>query len=288
MYKIAHISDTHISFKDTNGHGKALVELLKDIRQRECSHIVITGDLVENPELREFQYVKEILSHFEILTPEKLSVIPGNHDIFGGAPSSVMFFTFPLTCKETDMESNLEKFTETFKDTLPENRSFPYLKVIENIAIIGINSMDKWSIDKNPEGSNGTVSDEDYKKLKKILSSKDIKDKYKIVLIHHHLNRIKLSDEYPAHTLWLKAVNYKMKLHNKNRLIDLFKKEKVNIVLHGHTHVNHIYNLKGVTYVNSSAACVPLTDDQTKMYNIISIPGESETDRIMTVETIRM
>jgi 3',5'-cyclic AMP phosphodiesterase CpdA len=288
MYKIAHISDTHISFNDTNGHGKNLVELLKDIKQRECDHIVITGDLVENPEVREFQYVKEILSHFDLLHPEKLSVIPGNHDIFGGAPNSVMFFTFQLICKQTNTKENEEKFIQTFQDTLPEDKSFPYLKVIDNIAFIGINSMDKWSVKKNPEGSNGMISKGDFKKIKKILSQKEIKEKYKIVLIHHHFNKIRQIEEYPAHSIWLKTVDYKMKLHNKNKLSELFKNQKVNLVLHGHTHINHIYNIKGVTYINSSAACVPLTDDMNRMYNIISIPGENETDRILTVETIRV
>lgn len=288
MYKIAHISDTHISFNDTNGHGKNLVELLKDIRSRECDHIVITGDLVENPEPREFQYVKEILSHFEILSPDKLSVIPGNHDIFGGAPNSVMFFTFQLICKETNTKLNEEKFIETFQDTFPEEKSFPYLKVIDNIAFIGINSMDKWSVKKNPEGSNGFINDSDFKKIKKIISSEALKDKYKIILIHHHFNKIRLSEEYPAHSLWLKTVDYKMKLHNKNKIADLFKKYKVNLVLHGHTHINDIYNIKGVSYINSSASCVPLTDDQSRMYNIISIPSSNETDRILTVETIRI
>lgn len=288
MYKIAHISDTHISFNDTNGHGKNLVELLKDIQERECDHIVITGDLVENPEEREFQYVKEILSHFELLHPDKLSVIPGNHDIFGGAPGNVMFFTFPLICKETEPSENVEKFIETFKDSFPEKCSFPFLKVIDNIAFIGINSIDKWSEKNNPEGSNGMVSDKDLKKIRKILSQKELKDKYKIVLMHHHLNKIRNSEEYPAHSLWLKTVDYKMKLHNKNKLTELFRKQKVNLVLHGHTHVNDVYNIKGVNYINSSASCVPLTDDQARMYNIISIPGENETDRILTVETIRI
>ncbi len=288
MYKIAHISDTHISFNDTNGHGKNLVELLKDIQSRACDHIVITGDLVENPELREFQYVKEILSHFDLLHPGKLSVIPGNHDIFGGAPNSIMFFTFALICKETDTSENVREFIETFKDTFPEQSSFPYLKVINNTALIGINSIDKWSEKKNPEGSNGMVCDKDMKKIRKILSQKELKDKYKIVLIHHHFNKAKLNEEYPAQSLWLKTVDYKMKLHNKNKLADLFKKQKVNLVLHGHTHINEVYNIKGVTYINSSAACVPLTDDQNRMYNIISIPGENETDRILTVETIRL
>ncbi|HMS33930.1 MAG TPA: metallophosphoesterase [Ignavibacteria bacterium] len=288
MYKIAHISDTHISFNDTNGHGKNLVELLKDIQSRACNHIVITGDLVENPEEKEFRYVKEILSHFDLLHPEKLSVIPGNHDVFGGAPNSIMFFTFQLICKNTNTSENVEKFAETFADTMPEDKTFPYLKVIDNIAFIGINSMDKWSVKNNPEGSNGMINKGDFKKLKKILSRKEIKDKYKIVLIHHHFNKVNLNEEYPAHSLWLKTVDYKMKLHNKNKLAELFKNLKVNLVLHGHTHINHIYNIKGVTYINSSAACVPLTDDMNRMYNIISIPGADETDRILTVETIRI
>lgn len=286
MNRIAHISDSHISYDDENGHGKRLVELLTDIKERNCSHIIVTGDLVENPDMRDLQLVREIFAKFGLLDFSKMSVIPGNHDIFGGAPNGKMFFKFPLICKEVNYEENADKFIDTFKETFPNNNSFPYVKIIENIAFIGINSVDRWSEDKNTEGSNGRIPKKDLKKIKKILSASDLMEKYKIVLIHHHFYAPVFIDEYPAHSLWLKIVNWKMRLYKINKILNLFKKHKVNLVLHGHTHINQIYSLKGISFINSSASCVPITDDQIRKYNIISIPGESDADKNITVETI--
>lgn len=286
MYKIAHISDLHICFKDDNKNGEKLVEILKEIESRKCDHVVITGDLVDNPVLKDNLYVKEILSHFNLMDKMKLSVVPGNHDVFGGAPSGINFFTFPSICENTNYKENVNNFIEVFRESFPENTSFPYLKNLDNLALIGINSVDKWSLDKNVEGSNGRINDDEYEQLKNILSSSEIKDKFKIILIHHYFSDLKNDEGYPKHNLWLKSVDWKMKLYGKKKLTDLFKKHKVNLVLHGHSHVNQIYNIKGVTYLNSSAAITPITDDHVRKYNIISIPDEKGNGESISIDTI--
>ncbi len=287
MYKIAHISDSHVSFKDEDGRGKKLVELLTDIKQRNCDHVIFTGDIVENPDAGDFLYVREILSHFDLLDSSRLSLIPGNHDIFGGAKRGIEFFRFVKDCSDMDYDRNVDLFIDTFTETFPSNNSFPYLKILDNAAIIGVNSIDRWSLDDNPEGSNGKISGEDFRKLNKILSSGEIKDKFKIVLIHNHFNKPEFIEEYPAHSLWLKSINRKMKLTGKKKLIKLFKKHKVNLVLHGHTHINDIYNIKKISFLNSSACIFPITDDQVRKYNIISIPSEGNSENIK-IETITL
>lgn len=286
MYKIAHISDLHVSFHDENGHGSNMVELLSDISERNCDHVFVTGDIAENPDIQDLLYVRELFSYYNLLDSSKMSVIPGNHDIFGGAPSGTRFFHFPLMCKNINYDDNLDQFTDLFRETFPDNKSFPYLKVINNIAIVGINSVDRWSADKNPEGSNGKIDEKDFVKLKSILSSKEIRDKYIIVLVHHHFNKPEPDNEYPAHSLWLKVINYKMKLYGKKKLIKLLRKYKVNLILHGHTHINEIKIIKKLSFINSSACSVPITDDLMRKYNIISIPGENDPEKTITIETV--
>jgi len=286
MYKIAHLSDTHISFIDDDMHGTRLVELLKDIGERDCDHVFITGDLVENPKAADFQYTREILNYYGLLDSNKMTVVPGNHDIFGGAEKGIESIFFSLTCKNTDYDENLDNFIDTFKETFPSNNSYPFIKIVNNIAIVGINSIDRWSEDKNPEGSNGRIQKEDFKKLRNLLSSIEVKDKVKLILIHHHLNKPVSKEDLPGHSLWLKVINWKMRLYGIKRLLRLFKKHNVNLVLHGHTHVNEIYNIRGVSILNSSACLMPLTDDQIMKYNIIYIPDECDADKTIKVETI--
>jgi 3',5'-cyclic-AMP phosphodiesterase len=286
MYKIAHISDFHVSFKDEDGRGKKLVQILNDIKDRECKHILVTGDIVDNPLEEDLMFVREIFSHFDLLDSAKMSVIPGNHDIFGGAERGPDFFRFIKRCSETNYEKNLDLFIDAFAESFPGSNSFPYLKITGNIAVIGINSVDLWSIGKNPEGSNGRIRKNDFEKIDSILSSDDIKNKYKLVLIHHHFNKPELNEEYPAHSLWLKAIDWKMRLYGKEKILKLFKKHKVNLVLHGHTHINEINNIKNLTFLNSSACIFPITDDQIRKYNIINIPEESDIEENITIDTI--
>ena len=286
MYKIAHISDLHVSFNDSDGRGSNMVELLSDIRERGCDHVLVTGDIADNPDIQDFLYVRELFSHFDLLDSSKMSVIPGNHDIFGGAPKGPDFFRFGMICKQINYEEKVDQFIDLFKETFPSNNSFPYLKIINNIAIVGINSVDRWSVKKNPEGSNGKVSERDFEKLKSLLSSKEVKNKYIIVLIHHHFNRPGKDNDHPDHSLWLRIVNYKMMLYGKKKLTDLFRKHNVNLILHGHTHINEIYNIKKNPVINSSACSIPITDDMIRKYNILNIPDESDTENVITVETI--
>ncbi|MDZ4712142.1 MAG: metallophosphoesterase [bacterium] len=287
MYKIAHISDPHISYKDENEHGKRLVGVLNDIKKKGCDHVIVTGDIVENPYPEDFEYSKEIFSHFGLLENSKMSVVPGNHDIFGGYPKAQDSFRFYINCKRVDYDKNVDQFIEVFKNTFPNNNAFPYVKIINNIALIGINSMGEWSMKNNREGSNGFIEGESLEKLKKILSSAEVKNKYKIVMVHHYFYKPGLDEEkQPEHTIWLKAINWKMKLYNKKNLFRMFKKYKVNLILNGHSHVNQVYIDKGITVVNSSTCVMPLTDDQIRMYNIISIPEEGDTERSIIIETI--
>lgn len=286
MYKIAHISDSHISFADQDSHGKKLIELLSDIKERNCDHIVLTGDVADNPNRKDLLYVREILSHFGLLDSALLTLIPGNHDIFGGAPKGPDFFRFVMICSEINYDEKADMFIEIFKETFPNNHSFPFLKIINNIALIGINSVDRFSEEKNPEGSNGKVSKEDFKKIKELLSSDSVKDKFKIILIHHHFNPPKFKENLPAHSMWLRSINRKMRIYGKKALMKMFKKYKVNLILHGHTHVNDIYHMSDLTFLNSSASIAPITDDNERKYNIISIPGENDTEKNITVESI--
>lgn len=283
--KIAHISDTHISFADKNMHGQKLIEVLTDITARGVDHVIVTGDIADNPEDGDFLYAKELFAHFGLMSGDRMSIVPGNHDIFGGAPGGADFFRFASICRSIDRDRKVDNFIELFKETFPAGGAFPYLKLIENVAIIGLNSVGKWSVRRNPEGSNGIIYAGQLEKLKEILSSEEVRDKVKIVLIHHHLNKPGMDPDYPEHTLWLKVISYKMKLYGKKKLTDLFKKHKVNLVLHGHTHINSIYNIKGVTYLNSSSCVMPITDDLVRKYNIIDIPGSGEDGNI-TIETV--
>lgn len=281
MYKIAHISDSHLILNNENNSGKAFIELMEDIRKRGCDHVVHTGDVVDNPENADFIFAAELMNQYGLLNSEKLTVVPGNHDIFGGAAKGIEGLKFIYNCSNTDYGKNLKKFTTHFEKTFPGDKIFPYLKISGNTALIAVNSIAHWDIKKNPEGSNGMISPKDFKALEKILKQKKIKDLVKIIVLHHHFGLPEPTKENKSHPVWLEGIDYKMKLHGKKKLLELFKKYKVNLILHGHTHISEVYNAGKIISVNSSASSLPLTDDGTVSYHMIEIPGgDDESGKI--------
>jgi len=295
MYKIAHISDLHINKEEHDANTQTLLDLLADIVKRNCNHLFITGDITNNANDEEYEKMKNLLSKCDFLNSDSLTVTIGNHDIFGGAKKGPDVFLFPTDCKNTNYYEKVKifykQFNESFENTKlsSEDTIFPYLKILkENIAIIGINSVAEWSSDLNPTGSNGNINDDNFKRIKKLLTQKKIKDILKIVLIHHQFNRPSKSELDDEHVLWLYSERRTMRLHNKKRLFKLFKKAGVDLLLHGHTHITNSYKLKGSLFVNSSASAIPFTKDKKKRYHIISIPDEHEQMKNFSLEVITL
>lgn len=279
MYKIAHITDLHIKSLDLKGYKKYLFALLDDIKKRECDHIFITGDMIDNGEEKDYHSLKRILDKFDLMDTNKISVTIGNHEIFGGTQTAEDVYLFPTRCQNTDYHAQVKSFYEFFKPAFEgaeinnEHNPFPYCKILfDKIAVIGVNSNAHWSKLRNPIGSNGAVYDEQFKKLSKILKSDAVKDKLKIVLIHHHFNKMTEIANNMVHSLWLFVERRTMKLHNKKRLFKLFKESGVDLVLHGHTHITDSYSRKGSLFVNSSASVIPFTPSKLRKYHIIKIP----------------
>lgn len=269
MYKIAHISDIHI--KNTKHvHFDILNKLLKDIKKRKVDHILLTGDIVDCATAEEFKLVKNTFNKYGYYDKSKLTVIPGNHDIYGGPSDRMPGYMFIQYCRKLNFKKSVNNFAKKFSDINTSNK-LPYLKVIDNAALIGINSIYEWDLHENSNGTNGYLNDSILKKLVNILEKKELKDKIKIVLIHHHFNEPMFRKDHIEQRMWLEAEEAKMKFYNKKELMKIFNKYKVKFVLHGHNHISESYKINDVTYVNSSGCTHPLTKEQRKDYHIIHI-----------------
>ncbi|MBN9490960.1 MAG: metallophosphoesterase [Alphaproteobacteria bacterium] len=106
MFTLAHLSDPHLPMpparpaqllnKRATGYynwwrhrvhlhvPEALAGIVADIRAQEPDHIALTGDLVNVALPQEFRRAAEWLRDFD--RPERLTVIPGNHDAYVSVP----------------------------------------------------------------------------------------------------------------------------------------------------------------------------------------------------------
>lgn len=275
MYKIAHISDIHIK-NAKHVHFDTFNKILKDIKERKIDHILLTGDIVDYGTAEEFDLVKNTFDKYGYYDKDKLTIIPGNHDIYGGPSDKMPGYMFIQYCRKLNFSKTVNNLAKRFSD-ITGSKEFPYLKIINNFAVIGINSIYEWNLHENSNGTNGYLKNSILKKLVNIFKSEELKDKIKIVMIHHHFNEPMFRKNFIEQRMWLEAEEDRMKFYNKQELMRIFTKYKVNFVLHGHTHISESYNINGVTYVNSSGCVHPLTKEQRKDYHIINIDKKNKT-----------
>jgi len=286
--KIAHISDLHLNTYYRDSHLKEIRSVLKYCNDAGVDHLFITGDLTDNASEVNLNILKKSLTYFDYTKSNKLSVIVGNHDIFGGIQKAEEIFTFPDKCRKTDYNSKVKSFNQIFADSFSDcvyegsSNSYPYAKFVGDALIIGINSNAEYSSISNPFASNGEVSIEQFTEVAKILNEFGNFVKFKIILIHHHFNKIKNDSGFSSAGLWQNIEKQTMKLRKKKRLYTLFQEYKIDLILHGHLHVTQEYEKQGLRFLNAGGSIKCLDNGKLKI-NILTMNKDgitSETKKI--------
>ncbi|MFA3784067.1 metallophosphoesterase [Melioribacteraceae bacterium 4301-Me] len=280
--KIAHISDLHLSntFKEKNRF--ITQRLIEDALENGAEHFVVTGDIADNAQESDFLIFREILEKYNLLRSERTSIVIGNHDIFGGVQTAEDVLNFPYRCLNTDYDKKVNEFVSIFKELFEntihysKNEFFPYIKELKNTILFGVNSVAEYSKIKNPFASCGKVTKKQYLILDELFEFFKKTDKKKILMIHHHFYKKSKKTSSSDNALWDKIESYTMKLRGKKKLFKLFLQNKIDLVLHGHSHEMCDYHRKGIRFLNAGASVegkseLPsyfMIDDQDETYNI--------------------
>lgn len=289
-FSIAHISDLHLSPEHRRKNIRATKRLLEHIGTLGVDHIVITGDIAANAEKADLRLARAVLKSLGWLDSKSLSVVIGNHDIYGGVHHAEDILTFPKHCKHTDYKKKVSEFYEHFHEAFDnclhgsQSSVFPYAKVIGDVVIVGMNSVAGYSRLGNPVGSNGEVSEAELKKTAKILSSDLLTQKRKIVLIHHHFSKRSSEESGAMHSVWNAIEGQTMKLRGKSKLLKLFGESHVDLVLHGHVHENREYRRKNIQFLNGGGSVLENAGKEAR-FNLITITGKSiETEQVLLTD----
>ena len=166
--------------------------------------VVISGDLTDKGYEEEYQLARELLE--PIIKRGKLIVVPGNHD--DGLP--LEFPTF-----------NIGYFYKYFGDCSGYGENgFPFVKQLgEDEFLIGVNSVHDFP---RPTGT-GSIGERQLSDLDRILSSKELTNKVKILVLHHD----------PFNPLPFTELN------DAERFLETIK-GRVDVVLCGHKHKSYI------------------------------------------------
>jgi Icc protein len=274
QFQIAHISDPHLSRQYYREHIKSFKMLLRALLDDGIDHIIVSGDIVSTGEEDDFYLAREIFANLGLLHSERLTIVPGNHDIFGGPHRAVDVLSFPRYIRSVDYVQHKELFQNAFAETfsgvrrLSDSDLFPFIKTLGPFNIIGLNSTPPWSLRHNPLGTNGNLDDGQVRALAQLAGSEILRDRTNIIVIHHHFNDLHQS-EYDAGNLWSRIESNTMRMKRRRKIIRIFHELNVRYVLHGHIHRNELYDRGGIFFANGAGS---VCDDPVRYlkYNLLS------------------
>jgi predicted phosphodiesterase len=257
---IAHLADLHLSLHHRRRNIRNVQRLLEYVQKLGVDHVVVTGDIAADALPEELDLARRLFEAYGLLDPSRLSVVIGNHDVYGGVHTAEDVLTFPGRCRTTPYGERVrhfgQAFRETFRGTLggsPAN-PFPFLKTIGGVALLGMNSVADYSPVRNPVGSNGAVMESERDTVEEWLESGVIGDRTPIALIHHHFSAFEPGPPGIAPGLWGAVERQTMKLRGKKKLLKLFARHGIGLVLHGHVHLTQDYRRSGIRFLNAGGS----------------------------------
>ena len=189
MFTFAHLSDPHLPIQSPPGFRnllnkrligyiswrtrrraihemQVLAALTKAIKQAETDHIAITGDLTNIALPAEFIEARRWLEEFG--PPERIMVVPGNHDAYVGVP-----WNTALGLWADYMRGDSEPLT-SWSD-------FPVVRLRGPVAFIGVSSA-------HPSAAHlavGSLGPTQLQALEQLLIELGREQYFRVVLIHH-------------------------------------------------------------------------------------------------------
>jgi len=277
--RVAHISDLHLSPVHRRVNIRKTKKLLDQINRLGVDHLVVTGDIVADAEPGELHLAKNLFRAYGFLEPGRMSVVVGNHDIYGGVHIAEDILAFPQRCSTADRRLKMRQFGRYFDEAFgnavisPQDSLFPYLKQLPGVLLLGLDSVAEYSVLGNPVGSNGAVSEFQRKWIDQTLSSGKFRATRRIVMIHHHFNRMDGQTGGTIQGVWNAFERQTMKLRGKGELVQLFRRHAIDAVLHGHCHENMEYSYKGVRFANGGGSILGSPQSSLRV-NLLSV-GEA-------------
>ena len=232
MFRLAHLSDPHLGplppvrlrelmNKRLTGYanwrlGRAdaqdmemLSAVIADVKASEPDHIAVTGDFANIGLASEFATTRRFLENLG--TPEKVSAIPGNHDIYvSGSTAALTPAIGPW------MQS----------DGKSEPR-FPFLKRRGRVALIGLST----GVPTPVFVAAGRLGSPQIERLDALLAQLEREDAIRIVLIHH-----------PPHKGGARRLR---QLIDGADLRETLARRGCEAVLHGHNHRASLVSVPG-------------------------------------------
>jgi 3',5'-cyclic AMP phosphodiesterase CpdA len=226
-----------------------LDRIVADLHAQRPDHIAITGDLVNIGLPEEIEAAAAWLR--SVGTPDRVSVIPGNHDIYShiGADAGVNRWAGFMASTSSEFAT--------------DEADFPFVRRIGKIALVGLNS----AVKTRPFMAHGRLGPAQLRRLDTILRATSKAGLFRLVMIHHP----PLPGQAPA----------SRGLHDAPALAKVLSDAGAELVIHGHNHRNMTAALphgnRSIPVIGAPSAALGIAHRHEPLarYNLYRIsPGE--------------
>jgi 3',5'-cyclic AMP phosphodiesterase CpdA len=183
--------------------------VVSDMHGQSPDHIAVTGDFVNLALDAEFAPARAWLD--SVGTPDRVSIVPGNHDAYVSATRHRFEETFGSYLGGDDASSN--------------GSPFPFLRRRGPLALIGVSS----AVPTPPLMATGWLGRDQLDALDRLLVRLSTEPLFRILLIHHPL----------------RSVSRAKRLTDSPELCALLKRHGVELILHGHDHIHSTMWIEG-------------------------------------------
>ena len=266
-FRLAHLSDAHIGplpvprMRDLlgkrltgylNWHRRSrihnmdvLAKIVADIHAQAPDHVAMTGDILNIGLPGEFPFASAWLE--TLGASQEVSFVPGNHDAY--VRSSLVH-----------LERTFAPWTTADETAL---KSYPYLRVRGDIALIGINS----GVPTAPLLASGKLGSEQRDRLESALAETGARGLMRVVMIHH-----------PPHKT---GATPGRGLSDARRFETLIAKHGAELIIHGHNHRHSVVHIAGprgpVPVIGvASASAVPGTERHRAAWHMYEIMRDGD------------
>jgi 3',5'-cyclic AMP phosphodiesterase CpdA len=182
-YRIAHLSDLHLT--GVNRDFECSLALVEDATELGAEHIVISGDLVESGEMGVLKNFVAALKRLGWAGSNRLTIIPGNHDIFPATYRKMPSLRRPTSIYEDFVAITRGSRTGKGFRSLRRGVAYPFGKVLnERVVLVGLDTTrnDQWL---PTSWASGELSEEQMTATDEFFSDWS-HIPHRIIVMHHH------------------------------------------------------------------------------------------------------
>jgi 3',5'-cyclic AMP phosphodiesterase CpdA len=185
----------------------------REIRRLGIDHVVITGDVSNLALEREFDLVSGFLERDLGLSPDRVSLVPGNHDAYtSGSHRSRRFEKHFAPYLRSDIDLDVEERAGS---------AFPFVHLRGPVALIGLSTA--WP--RLPLVASGLLGAAQLRRLERLLAHPEVRRRTPVFLQHH-----------PWHNPASRTKTLLEGLSDATAEAHLLRRVGRGLLLHGHLH----------------------------------------------------